>query len=125
MKMEGMIMTDVLAQAEGIITRYDTKKPTFVDVRALDWKGADPETRELLVEVSRLKKSLDDAYWKAVETENWRLALLAFQRLVFKPFYFYHRPEIYGIRKSRREERKFIKEARLWIADAEGLLSQA
>jgi len=114
---------DILKQAEKIARRYDQKKPEGIRATDDDWLLAKPETRELLIQVRELKKTLEDAYCEAVRFENWHLALLLYQRLTGDPFLFCLDPTLYSEAECRKNETEFISLAREWLADVEDLLN--
>lgn len=113
---------DVMRQASQIARRYALKKPEDINVTNTDWSMASPETKSLLIQVRELEKPLEDTYWQAVESENWRRALFLYQRCIHMPLLFSLSRVIHTEKECQQHEAEYIAQAKEWIAEAEELL---
>ena len=111
---------NVLDEIKAIASQYELRRPD--SIADVDWLLVTPETKNLLIQIEDLKKSLKGAYWEAVRQRDWERALLAYQILVGSPYLLSLNREIYEESECEERENKFIATAKDWVCDATELL---
>lgn len=110
---------DVLSQVEAIAEQY---KPDDIYVTDNDWAIASAETKELLIRIRELDKPLLDAYWEAVNQEDWKQALLLYQVSFHSPSLASINRTLFTEEECIKTETEFINEAKEWVGNAEETL---
>ena len=113
---------NVLLDAEDVVERY---KPEDMFILDTSWERATLETRALLLEVNRLEKSLEHAYWQAVKIREFEEALYCYQQRFTSPTLDSIDRILYDKGECVKRERDFTTNAREWIGEAQYLLRQA
>lgn len=117
-------MKDILDEVQGIVNQnqYAPSRPEDVGVTDSEWRSASEETRYLLLRVKDLRKPLGEAYWQAIQHQDWRRAILIHHRMVGAPFLHCISRVLYPEEECVETEVQYIAEAKEWIADARSFL---
>ncbi len=113
---------NVLDQAQRILDQCSLKKPEFLNVPQDEWDIAQPETKHLLLQIERMRQPLENAYWQAVEREDWYRALIVYQRMFSHPYPPSISPLLHSKRECKEREGRFVSQTNEWLTDIKDLL---
>lgn len=109
-------------EAEAIAYQYALRKPDHNDVLDADWEAASDETKNLLIRVQQLAKTLGEAYCEAERQIDRERQALLHERKSSRPHLSGISPEFNFKSVCIERETEFMVRAKLWIRDIEELL---